>query len=67
MQLKTVDWYLPTPTSDFRLLIWSGKLLLVLASTVILGSEPHGTQNHILLSHISVCHATIHLVLLVII
>jgi hypothetical protein len=29
----------------------SSKLLLVLASTVILGSESRGTQDHILLSH----------------
>jgi hypothetical protein len=28
----------------------TGKLLLVLASTVILGSESHGTQDYILLS-----------------
>jgi hypothetical protein len=29
----------------------SGKLLLALASTVILISEPRGTRNHILVSH----------------
>jgi hypothetical protein len=29
----------------------AGKLLLVLASAVILGSESHGTRDNILLSH----------------
>jgi hypothetical protein len=37
---------------------WSGKLLLALASTVILGSESHGTHGHILVSHDSGSHAT---------
>jgi hypothetical protein len=33
-------------------LTWlSGKLLLALASTVMLGSESRGTSHHILLSH----------------
>jgi hypothetical protein len=36
-----------------------GKLLLALASTVILGSEPRGTHDHILLSHDSGCRATV--------
>jgi hypothetical protein len=36
----------------------SGKLLLVLASTVILGSESRGTEDRILLSHDSGSHAT---------
>jgi hypothetical protein len=35
----------------------SGKLMLVLASTVIIGSEPRGTHDHILLSHDSGCCA----------
>jgi hypothetical protein len=30
---------------------WTGKLPLVLTSTVILGSESHWTHDHILLSH----------------
>jgi hypothetical protein len=32
--------------------IWRLKFLLALASAVILGSEPRGTRNHILLSQI---------------
>jgi hypothetical protein len=35
-----------------------GKLLLVLASTVILGSQSGGTHDHILLSHDSGSRAT---------
>jgi hypothetical protein len=38
-----------------------GKFLLVLASTIILGSEFHGTHDHILLSHDSGSHATLSL------
>jgi hypothetical protein len=34
----------------------SGKLLLALASKIILGSEPHGTHEHTLLSHNSGSH-----------
>jgi hypothetical protein len=34
------------------------ELLLVLASTVILGLESRGTHNHILLSHVSGSRAT---------
>jgi hypothetical protein len=30
-------------------LVWSGKLLLAFASTLIFGSESHGAHNHILL------------------
>jgi hypothetical protein len=52
MQLKILDWKLPTPTFDFQLTVClSDKLLLALTSTVILGSEPHGTLDHISLSH----------------
>jgi hypothetical protein len=40
------------------LLVWSGKLLLAIASTVILGSGSHGIPDHILLSHISGNHET---------
>jgi hypothetical protein len=32
-------------------LVWSGKFLLALVSTIILGSEFRGTHEHILLSH----------------
>jgi hypothetical protein len=38
---------------------WSIKLLLVLASTVTLGSESRGTHDHILLSHDSGSRETI--------
>jgi hypothetical protein len=37
----------------------SGKLLLVLASTVILGSESRETHDRILLSRESRCHAIV--------
>jgi hypothetical protein len=38
-------------TFELNLFCISDKFLLVLASTVILGSESRGTHNHILLSH----------------
>jgi hypothetical protein len=40
---------------------WSGRLLLALACTVILGSESHRTCYHILLYHDSGSHATLFL------
>jgi hypothetical protein len=43
------------------MVFWSGKLLLVLASKVILGSEFHGTQDHIFLSHDSGSRATVRM------
>jgi hypothetical protein len=36
----------------------TAKLLLALASTVLLGSESRGTNDHILLSHVSGSRAT---------
>jgi hypothetical protein len=33
---------------QYRITIQSSKLLLLLASTVVLGSESHGTHGHIL-------------------
>jgi hypothetical protein len=45
MQLQTANRRLRTPTD------WlTAKLLLVLASTVILGSDPQWTHDHMLLS-----------------
>jgi hypothetical protein len=38
---------------------WFGKLLLALASTIILSSESRGTHGHILLSHDFVSRATL--------
>jgi hypothetical protein len=42
---------------------WSGKFLLAVAGTVILGSESHRTHYHILLSHDSGSHATLFAIL----
>jgi hypothetical protein len=54
MQIKTAKRRLRLPT-NCRLTDWlTAKLLLVLSSTVILGSLSHGTNCHILISDVSV-------------
>jgi hypothetical protein len=64
-QLLTFHFSLLTTSIFNRLNSLSSKLLLVLASTVILGSESCGTHDHILLSHVCGSRAT-ELLLLVI-
>jgi hypothetical protein len=50
--LMTILYCLITPgvVQLFPTLVLTAKLLLALASTVILGSESHGTHDYILLS-----------------
>jgi hypothetical protein len=62
-QILSNPWFIYHPTikryiiSGQRRAGWC-KLLLTLASTVILGSESRGTHDHILRSHDSGCRAT---------
>jgi hypothetical protein len=55
---NTIYFHNPTDWVYMLQCYLPGKLLVVLASTIILGSESRGTHDHILLSHDSESHAT---------